>query len=101
MYLPNNYLSGDGTWYFTVQNGWTIAGNTNYDLDIILNGICDQAGCTDEWACNYDPDATVSDNSLCIYPDFVNKCIFQHRSLCETSSNIIYDSGFNFQTITG
>ncbi|MBM71613.1 MAG: hypothetical protein CL847_02380 [Crocinitomicaceae bacterium] len=74
MYLPDNYLSGDGTWYFTVQNGWTIAGNTNYDLDIILNGICDQAGCTNEWACNYDPDATVSDNSLCIYPDFGYDC---------------------------
>ena len=74
MYLPTNYLSGDGTWSFTIQNGWTFAGNTSYDLDIILNGICDQAGCTNEWACNYDPDATVSDNSLCIYPDFGYDC---------------------------
>ena len=46
MYLPTNYLSGDGTWYFTVQNGWTNANNTNYDLDIILNGICEQGGAT-------------------------------------------------------
>ena len=74
MYLPDNYLSGDGTWYFTVQNGWTSGNNTNYDLDIILNGICDQGGCTNPWACNYDPDAAFSDNSLCIYPDFGYDC---------------------------
>ena len=75
MYLPDNYLSGDGTWYFTVQNGWTIANNTNYDLDIILNGICEQeGGCYNPWACNYDPDAPYEDNSICIYPEFGYDC---------------------------
>ena len=74
MYLPTDYLSGDGTWYFTVQNGWTSANNTSYDLDIILNGICDQAGCTNPWACNYDPNASVSDNTLCEYPEFGYDC---------------------------
>jgi hypothetical protein len=74
MYLPANYLSGDGSWYFTVQNGWTYANNTHYDLDIILNGICDQGGCTNPWACNYDPDAAYSDNTLCEYPDFGYDC---------------------------
>ncbi|MBM55864.1 MAG: hypothetical protein CMB32_04825 [Euryarchaeota archaeon] len=74
IYLPTNYLSGDGTWYFTIQNGWYNGGNTNYDLDIILNGICDQGGCTNPWACNYDPDAAYSDNSLCEYPEFGYDC---------------------------
>lgn len=74
MFVPTNYLSGDGTWYFTVQNGWTSASGTNYDLDIILNGICDVGGCTNPWACNYDPDAAFSDNSLCEYPEIGYDC---------------------------
>jgi hypothetical protein len=74
MYLPANYLEGDGSWYFTIQNGWTSASNTHYDLDIILNGICDQGGCTNPWACNYDPDAAFTDNTLCEYPDFGYDC---------------------------
>jgi len=75
MTLPLNYLSGDGTWYFTLQNGWSNSGsNANYDLDIILFGICEQGGCTNAWACNYDPDATFEDNSICIYPEFGYDC---------------------------
>ena len=68
-------ISGDGTWLFDLQNGWNSSGaNANYDLDIILFGVCDQGDCMDEWACNYNPDASFEDNSFCEYPEFGYNC---------------------------
>ena len=44
-------ISGDGTWFFDLQNGWNSSGsNANYDLDIILFGVCDQGDCMDPLA---------------------------------------------------
>jgi hypothetical protein len=67
-------LSGDGTWLFDLQNGWTSSSNAHYDLDIILWGVCDQGDCMDPLACNYNPDAAFEDNSFCEYPAFGYDC---------------------------
>jgi len=67
-------ISGDGTWLFSIQNGWTSASSTLYDLDIVLFGVCDQGDCMDVWACNYNPNAAYEDNSFCVYPDFGYDC---------------------------
>jgi hypothetical protein len=67
-------IAGDGTWLFSVQNGWTSSSNAHYDLDIILWGVCDQGDCMDVWACNYNPTAAFEDNSLCEYPIFGYDC---------------------------
>ena len=38
------------------------------DLTYVLDDNCDQSGCTDPAACNYDQDALLSNNS-CLYDD--------------------------------
>ena len=40
MYAGAAGLNGDGTWFFDIQNGWNFSGAVNYDLDIILWGVC-------------------------------------------------------------
>jgi uncharacterized protein (TIGR02145 family) len=68
-------ISGDGTWFFDLQNGSDNASsNANYDLDIILFGVCDQGDCMEPLACNYNPDASFEDNSFCEYPSFGYDC---------------------------
>lgn len=70
-------ISGDGTWFFDLQNGWTSAWSSpyaNYDLDIILFGVCDQGDCMNPLACNYNPDASFEDNSFCEFPVFGYDC---------------------------
>ena len=66
--LSSAGLSGTGQWTFTIVNGWSIGGSSNYDLTMTLNGLCtsddiDVPGCTDSGACNYNPNATVDDGS--------------------------------------
>ena len=38
------------------------------------NSCEDIIGCTNPWACNFDPDANITDNSLCEYPEFGYDC---------------------------
>ena len=38
------------------------------------DGSCQSAGCFEELACNYNPDADVSDLDLCVYPDPFSDC---------------------------
>ena len=42
-------------------------------VDWVLNGVSNVVGCTDESACNYDPDTTVNDGS-CIYAEENYNC---------------------------
>jgi uncharacterized protein (TIGR02145 family) len=42
-------------------------------VDWVLNGVPNVVGCTDESACNYDPDTTVNDGS-CIYAEENYNC---------------------------
>ena len=66
-------MPGTGQWSVTMFNGWSGATNggmtsnpVTYDLDWVLTGVCDIAGCTDEDAFNYLAVATQDDGS-CIY----------------------------------
>jgi hypothetical protein len=61
-------LAGTGLWSFTVLNGYTTGGGSDYDVTLTLNGLCtsdniDIAGCTDPSACNYNALANVDDGS--------------------------------------
>jgi hypothetical protein len=66
-------MPGTGQWSVTMFNGWSgatsggmTANPVTYDLDWVLTGVCDIAGCTDEDAVNYLAVATQDDGS-CIY----------------------------------
>jgi len=67
-------LSGDGEWAITLINGWTTSGGASYDATITVGGLCesgggpvDVPGCTEVFACNYNPAATIDDGS-CEFP---------------------------------
>ena len=67
-------LSGDGDWSITLINGWTSSGGASYDATVTVVGLCesgggpvDVPGCTEVFACNYNPAATVDDES-CEFP---------------------------------
>ena len=67
-------LSGDGDWSITLINGWTSSGGASYDATVTVVGLCesgggpvDVPGCTEVFACNYNPAATVDDGS-CEFP---------------------------------
>ena len=61
-------LFGSGTWTVTIQNAWTGAENqvVTYDLDVVFDGIC-EGDCFDPDACNFNPNATLVFNDLCVY----------------------------------
>ena len=59
-------LDGAGEWTVTIQNAWTGSAVATYDLEIVFTGIC-AGDCFDPGACNFVPDATLPNNSLCIY----------------------------------
>ena len=69
--LSSAGLTGAGTWSVTAYNGWASGGEVTYDLSFTLNDVCalseELPGCTEVFACNFDPEATVDDGS-CIYP---------------------------------
>ena len=69
--LSSAGLTGSGTWSVTAYNGWSTGGEVTYDLSFTLNDVCSLSGlvpgCTEVFACNFDPAATVDDGS-CIYP---------------------------------
>ena len=67
-------LSGDGEWTITLINGWTTSTGASYDATVTVGGLCesgggpvDVPGCTEIFACNYNPAATVDDGS-CEFP---------------------------------
>lgn len=71
-------LSGDGEWTITLINGWTTSGGASYDVTATVGGLCesgggptDIAGCTEVFACNYNPAATVDDGSCELPYDIV------------------------------
>ena len=58
-------------------------GNIIPEHDVNENGIIDCyefAGCTDESACNFDPEA-VQDDGSCTYPEIIYLCVLLHRLL--------------------
>lgn len=74
--LSSAGLFGVGVWTISVMNGWSAAPSpVNYDLELTLVGPCEIPlvipGCTDPEACNYNPNATVSDSS-CEYEACAN-----------------------------
>lgn len=69
-------LFGAGNWTISLMNGWSAAPSAvNYSLLLTLEGPCAiptfTPGCTDASACNYNPAATVNDNS-CQYSGCAN-----------------------------
>ena len=67
-------LSGDGEWTITLINGWTTSAGASYDATVTVGGLCesgggpvDVLGCTEVFACNYNPAATIDDGS-CEFP---------------------------------
>lgn len=65
----------DGLPYLIMENGVPLGRDSSYtkwDGDVDNDGIClwlEVEGCTDEDACNYNPDATeLTDDSVCQYP---------------------------------
>ena len=71
-------LSGDGEWAITLINGWTTSGGASYDVTATVGGLCESGdgptdipGCTEVFACNYNPAATVDDGSCELPYDIV------------------------------
>ena len=67
-------LSGDGEWAITLINGWATSGGASYDATVTVGGLCesgggpvDVPGCTEVFACNFNPAATIDDGS-CEFP---------------------------------
>ena len=81
-------LAGTGLWSFTVLNGYTTGGGSDYDVTLTLNGLCtsdniDISGCTDPSACNYNALANVDDGS----------CEFASCSGCTDPAACNYNAG--------
>ena len=65
-----------GNWTISVMNGWSASPESvNYDLELVLEGPCALPdvipGCLDPNACNFDPEATLNDNT-CEYQSCAN-----------------------------
>ena len=70
----------------------TYACNYDADADYLAVGLCDFescAGCSDDAACTYDPNATISNFNACVYPEpFYNcdgNCVndFDENGICD------------------
>lgn len=67
-------ITGEGLWEIELVNGYASSGAVLYDVDLVLNGVCEVnpvPGCTDETACNFAADANTDDGS-CTYPAAAN-----------------------------
>ena len=87
-------LSGTGVWSVTLTNGWATGGASSYDATFTMIGLCtsddfDVPGCTDETACNYDPNATVDDGSC----DFATCSGCTDETACNYNPNATEDDG--------
>ena len=80
-------------YYLEYGTGYTCEVLTGYGYDCSLceaEGVCPVPGCTDSGAYNYNPDATLEDNT-CIYPcEDETACNFGANENCEFA-----DDGFN------
>ena len=69
--LTGSSLNGTGEWSLALYNGWLSSSEASYEVSFTLFGVCatdgEIAGCTTEFFCNYNPDATIDDGS-CILP---------------------------------
>ncbi len=63
--LSAGTTSDDSEWLVFDQNTWDYIGSHPHDFS--------SAGCTDELACNFDPDATEDDGS-CLFNDCLGEC---------------------------
>ena len=74
-FAPSNDLFGAGIWTFTAMNGWSASGVASYDIEIELYGPCEIPvvipGCMDPEACNFNPQANISDGT-CEYQACAN-----------------------------
>ena len=87
-------LSGTGAWSVTLTNGWASGGASSYDATFTMIGLCtsddiDVLGCTDETACNYNPNATVDDGSC----DFATCSGCTDETACNFNPNATEDDG--------
>ena len=80
-------------YYLEYGTGYTCEVLTGYGYDCSLcaaEGVCPVPGCTDSGAYNYNPDATLEDNT-CIYPcEDETACNFGANENCEFAAD-----GFN------
>ena len=89
-------LFGAGNWTISIMNGWSASpGAVNYDLELTLDGPCVLPdvipGCLDPVACNFNPEATISDNT-CEYQTCSNGgCTYATAD--NFDANATYDDG--------
>lgn len=70
-----DYPTGDCDCYWFPNQGYACDGSCINDAD--GDGVCDEnevAGCLDSTACNYNADATESNDSLCLFEDEAKEC---------------------------
>ena len=92
--LSGAQLTGTGTWSFSLVNGWSASAGVDYDLTVVLNGLCtsileDVLGCTDPDACNFSPNATEDDGSC----EFTSCAGCTDSTACNYDSNATIDDG--------
>lgn len=60
-------MTGTGTWAVSLMNGWSVSSTVLYDVGLMIDGPCEVidpvTGCTDEAACNFNPEANIDDQS--------------------------------------
>ena len=93
--LSASALTGNGTWTFSIMNGWTTGNDMTYDVTVVFDGLCvgdpaDVPGCTDPTACNYDPAATMDDGS-CLQLDECGNCGGTDTAGCTNAAACNYD----------
>jgi len=79
-------ISGTGDWTITLLNSWNASVGALYNTTLTFDGLCeasnDVLGCTSSTACNYNPLATLDDDS----------CEFTSCAGCTDNSACNYDT---------